>query len=237
MGSLRLNLVFHEINRFPHENESRFAVTEDFGLGLIKELLVFLESKGHIFLSIWLDDGFESQRSFAELAAKEFGVPISLAISTGLVGLPGYLSWNDLVELGKLTGISVCSHGVSHSALGAYQQGTVMPIQRGGVYQNVPKRSNALLSEEEIRYQLVESGNTLLRYGLTTSSFVYPHGIYNNQIVELIRESSLYSKAYTCDPGFETDKTCPFLIPRTVAYGNIAMVRLRAELETWLRFN
>lgn len=220
MEKSKLNLVLHRIAKNPSELTSRYDVTENFVFELIDRLSsVFCDNS--VDIVTFLDDGYSSQYNCAQRLAVDYSVQTRIALISQNIDMKGYLSRCEINILGKIPGISFCSHGVSHAALCKYKNGKVMPTPNGGVYHNMPRGHAYLLTREEVLYQLTESKEQLANIGIKADSFVYPYGIYNSDIINIINKNQLYATAYTCLEGLETGNLNSLEKPRTIIENNL----------------
>ncbi|PJE64771.1 MAG: hypothetical protein COU90_00690 [Candidatus Ryanbacteria bacterium CG10_big_fil_rev_8_21_14_0_10_43_42] len=210
----RLNLVFHQILDIEEKRRSVYDMVEESAIKILETVLVLLHGRG-IALRVFLDDGYSRQFGFARVLQERLGLLAVIGIATDDVGVKGYLTRNQVHVLSS-SGQRIASHGVSHAALGKYDNDTVMETPSGGIYRNMPKGRIELLSEAEVRYQVVESHRELQRYGVSVSDFIYPYGVYNRTIRNIVENSNLYTTAHTCDIVLETEHSDLFLIPRLV---------------------
>jgi len=78
-------------------------------------------------LAITFDDGWKSVFTVAAPLLREYQIPWTLFVTTGLVENPSdwhrprMLTWNDVAELSKM-GVEIGSHSVSHPDFGAIDQ-------------------------------------------------------------------------------------------------------------------
>jgi len=74
------------------------------------------DQEGKKGIVLTFDDGYLSDYTFCVPILLRFGFKAVFFVTTGRIGTPGYLNWEQLKEMtGK--GMSVQSHGVSHSFL------------------------------------------------------------------------------------------------------------------------
>jgi peptidoglycan/xylan/chitin deacetylase (PgdA/CDA1 family) len=81
---------------------------------------------------VTFDDGLESTHRHAWPVFERLGIPFSVFIITSLAGQAGYFGWDKAREMVRSSLVTVGSHSVNHRNLSG-------------------------LSEEEVRYELVES--------------------------------------------------------------------------------
>lgn len=160
MEKARLNIVLHKIVEGKQELKSRYDMTEDFAYELAEQLQ-HVARNFSVELGICLDDGYRSQYPCALRTARDFGINTFIPLISEVIGTEGYLTQEEIDTLKQESNISFCSHGVSHAALGAYENERVVPTPKGGVYRNMPRGHASVLAEEEIRYQLKESRKQL----------------------------------------------------------------------------
>lgn len=212
MSSKVLNICLHNIVN----KESEVSTIYDLTIRQLIDLEMTLEKLRNrgVFTSyeLFFDDGY---KSFAELTKKHnFKIPkkfIHTAIITDKIGAKGYMTADDVREVYN-AGFSVCSHGVSHSALAIFEQDLLRPTPSSEVYRNTPYGKGRVLGSSEVKYQLAESSRVIeLLIGEAPSAFVFPYGLYNEQTVFITSTSSSYAKLYTCDKAYDTGQ---FLSPR-----------------------
>ncbi|MCL5256840.1 MAG: polysaccharide deacetylase family protein, partial [Chloroflexi bacterium] len=130
------------------------------------------------------DDGYEDAYSLVFPALRQRGCTATFFVLSGLVGSPGYLSW-DQVKAMSDAGMEMEAHGVIHldltrlSASGAAEQ--------------------MRLSKEQIETHT----------GKRVDFYCYPSGRYNASTVHLL-ESNGYVAAVTTDRGIASASYNPF---------------------------
>lgn len=226
----RLNLVFHQILHDEAECQSVYDMHEETALKLL-DAISALSHSHRIAQRVFLDDGYSKQFGFARMIQEHLGLRAVIGIATDDVCSEGYLTWNQIEEL-SLSGQHIASHGVSHAALGRYNNGAVMETPMGGVYRNMPKGRSVLLSETEVWYQVVESYYRLQDHRIVVSDFIYPYGVYNRTIRNIVKNSNLYATALTCDISVETENSDPFAIPRLVIDNSLSLDQWIAKIST-----
>ena len=113
---------------------------------------------------ITFDDGYESVYEYVYPYIKERNIPITLFIVNNLVGVDGYMSWNQLREMYASGLVSIYSHGLNHSE-----------------YDKLGPE--VLLSETEESYQNLKDNlydENLLKI------FAYPCGFYTDEEIEIL---------------------------------------------------
>jgi len=222
MGRFRLNIVLHKIVQNKQELKNCYDVTEEFAYDLVKQFQSITSDK-LVDLGIFLDDGYSTQFAFALRLAHDYNIQIFIPIISQTIGLDGYISGREIDILKQESNVILCSHGVSHAALGKYENNAVLPTPKGGVYRNMPIGQLSALTDQEILYQLKESSRQLSSFGIQTDTFVYPYGIYSVDILDVVRQSRVYAKAYTCDDGLEQLGVGSLAIPRLLVDNTLSI--------------
>lgn len=211
-SNLKLNICLHNIVNDKSEIETIYDLTRS-QLHELLSILIKLRSSGKIYsYELFFDDGYKSIINIAR--EFDFGInnsEVHGAIITDHIGLDNKLSAEDLKWLVK-QGFSIDSHGVSHAALAIFQDQDLQTTKPGGIYHNKPYGKLSSLSEEEVKYQLIESGKKLKEVtGIYPSSFVLPYGLYNDIVASIATRFSSYTRLYTCHDAFDNGL---FLAPR-----------------------
>ncbi len=150
--------------------------------------------KRSIILSF--DDGYEDFYLNALPILRQFGFRALVALSTGLVGNPGYLSWDQVSQIAG-AGIEIVSHGWSHANLGGAD---VSLVQR----------------------EIVTADGQLGERGYNANKvFVYPYGGYNSYTTNFL-QSKGYTLSFTTVGGSILCKKQRLILPR-IRIGNTSL--------------
>jgi len=121
---------------------------------------------------ITFDDGYEETASIAAPLLQRFGFPATVFVTPGEVGLPGFMSWDQLRALAQ-DGFAVGSHTMHH---------TYLP----------------LVSREHMQLELVESKQILERQiGRPVRYLSYPVGGFTPVVQQLAREAGYHGACTT----------------------------------------
>lgn len=123
-----------------------------------------------IFETSW-DDGSKNDLLIASLL-KKYSLPGIFYIIVDKVDQPGYLTWQDIIQLHK-DGFEIGSHTMSHP------------------------HDMKMLYETELKYE-VESSKGMLEsvLGVEISKFCYPRGRYDDRVVDAVQKAG-YVEART----------------------------------------
>jgi peptidoglycan/xylan/chitin deacetylase (PgdA/CDA1 family) len=134
-----------------------------------------------LIVSLTFDDGSSDQYALRSILL-EHSMRATFYVSSGAVGTPGYMSWDQLAELAG-DGNEIGGHTVDHVKL-------------------------TTLSASEAKRQVADDRQALMRHGFTVTDFAYPHGDHNTSVEAIVQECG-YSSARRAWGLSQIDKTCP----------------------------
>ena len=218
-----INLVFHKLVNNYNEISNRYDFVFDHAVKVVREVKEKSMQYPGLKTVVFLDDGYVSQYAFSKRIIESLDINVHISLIAEKIGHEEYLSENNIHDL-KSCGVDFCAHGFSHAALGKYYNDKVLTTKSGGVYRNLPRGHKNILTRNEVKFQVCESTTKLEKFGLHINSFVYPYGIYNNEIMKIVQESGLYEYAYTCDDDIEMGSSQPFALPRFMVYNDVSIL-------------
>ncbi|MFA5145864.1 MAG: polysaccharide deacetylase family protein [Candidatus Omnitrophota bacterium] len=146
------------------------------------------KSPGRDRAAVTFDDGHADSYSAAIPVLKRYAIPATFFITTGFIGTPGYLTWDELRRMSG-EGFGCGCHTVSHRRL--------TPLAEGEIYDEV-SASKAVLEKE-------------LSAGIPY--FSYPYGELSPGVISAVKRASFEAAFSTvdapCGPGSDL-----FAIPR-----------------------
>lgn len=123
-------------------------------------------------IGLTFDDGYEDAFTTALPVLQRYGMVATFYIVSGLVGQPGYMSWEQLAAL-RDAGMELGAHSVNHYDLTSLDTATA-------------------------GYEIAQPKADLeARLGIGVTSFCYPTGIYNAAIEEQVRAAGYQSATTT----------------------------------------
>lgn len=134
------------------------------------------------------DDGYSDNYTEALPILEKRGMKATVFMVTNNVGLPGYLTWDQLHEMEK-RGIELGSHTANHLPL------TNMTVDEA---RNEVQKSKLMMEWKGLKTIFVLS---------------YPNGQYDAYLPDILKEE-YYLAAVTGDPGLNTFQTNPYLLHR-----------------------
>ena len=134
------------------------------------------------------DDGYEDNHRVILPMLEERGMKAVFYVVTNDIGLPGYMTWDDLFDLER-HGMEIGSHTANHIPL------TTLPTEK--------QREELHLSKLMLEWKGMK----------TIYSFSYPNGAYDDSIVAMLAEED-YLTAVTGEAGLNNTETNPYLLHR-----------------------
>ena len=128
-------------------------------------------------------------------------------VTTGLIGRPGYLSWEQLCKMVFL-GMEIGSHGAAH-------------------------RPMTKLSSQELTDELAGSKQTLeQRLGVQVEAIAAPGGFWNAKVAEAAKQAG-YKAVWVSTIGTNGKETSPMALRRVVVRQPFSAERIVAMVEGW----
>ena len=134
------------------------------------------------------DDGYEDNYRVILPMLKERGMKAVFYVVTNDIGLPGYMTWDNLFDMER-RGMEIGSHTANHIPL------TELPPEK--------QRDELRLSKLMLEWKGLK----------TIYSFSYPNGAYDAGVVAMLQEEE-YLTAVTGEAGLNTTETNPYLLHR-----------------------
>jgi peptidoglycan/xylan/chitin deacetylase (PgdA/CDA1 family) len=129
---------------------------------------------GETIVSLTFDDGKADNFAMASLF-KENDLRGTFYIPSGLVGSPGYMTWDQLQIL-QADGNEIGGHTLNHEKLGG-------------------------LDTETLRHQICDDRANLIEHGFMPISFAYPAGNYDEKAQQMVEECGYTSARTILGPG------------------------------------
>jgi peptidoglycan/xylan/chitin deacetylase (PgdA/CDA1 family) len=141
------------VNTDIFEKQMQYLSDKGYHVAAMSDLINFFDNGTPILpksILITFDDGYEDNYSDAFFILQKFGFPATIFISTGLVGNPGYLSWDKITSMNGL--IYFANHTWSHK--------------------------NVKTTASDMEYEISTANTQLIDHGLNSQKvFAYPYGL------------------------------------------------------------
>lgn len=173
---------------------------------------------------VCFDDGFRGvwdEREKLGVLTCELGVKIIVFLAVGLVGAPGYLTWDEIKKLQDMYGVEFQCHTWSHQTLA------------GPYNYEVPEPTNGR-TEDWYGHEIVDSKAELeRRLGNRVTALCFPVGYFSDDVIRRCKEAG-YEKVYASYPGDITDN---YIQPRCLVQ-DMSVFEFKCVLNggmNWLR--
>jgi peptidoglycan/xylan/chitin deacetylase (PgdA/CDA1 family) len=127
-------------------------------------------------VSLTFDDG-DADNFAVGTVLEEYGLKATWYIPSGLVGQPGYMTWDQLRQLAD-NGNEIGGHSLDHRNVGG-------------------------LHGADLKHEVCDDRSNLMAHGFTPLSFAYPYGGYSDEASTMVRDCG-YLDARTIAAGPES---------------------------------
>lgn len=125
---------------------------------------------------ITVDDGYDDNYTYAFMTAKKYHVIINFMIPTGLIGKPGYMTWDHVKEMYQSPYAKLYNHTWTHAELGPADQ-------------------------EKIELEITTSQKDFEeKLGYKPNIFTYPYGSYSDLAIDIVKREGFIA-AFTTEGG------------------------------------
>lgn len=162
---------------------------------------------------ITFDDGYRSTFEIAYPVLKKYGFPATLFLYSDFVGATDALTWAQMKEMADSGLIEVQPHSKTHANLSAK-----LPRESSQQYRE------RLRQEIEVPARTIES-----RLGIQASTFALPYGDTNDTVVGVLKQNGI-DLALTVTPGGNAFFAYPFMLRRTMVFGDDSLTQFAAKL-------
>lgn len=163
-----------------------------------------------------MDDGYRSNYTIAYPVLKRYGFPATIFLYADFLGGGAALRADDMREMLASGLVDIQPHSKTHSNL-------ALPTSE----------EDAAAYAQRLEREVVASAERLRQLlGVSVHTFAYPYGDTEQQVIALL-ESSGYRLGATVQAGGNSVFTPPFLLRRTMVYGEDDLAAFRAKLDVF----
>jgi peptidoglycan/xylan/chitin deacetylase (PgdA/CDA1 family) len=185
----------------------------------LRELAGFLAGRQPLpqrSVVITIDDGYASAHRHALPLLRKYGFPATVFVYTDFVGAGGdALSWPQLQELAASGLVDIQAHSKTHRNL----------LERGATESEQQYRQG-LEAEVRTPREVLER-----RLPVQVRHYAFPYGAANELVLELLARQH-YELALTVHPGGNAFFAQPFMLRRTMIFGDHTLEAFQARLQT-----
>jgi peptidoglycan/xylan/chitin deacetylase (PgdA/CDA1 family) len=181
----------------------------------------FLEGKEALpakSVVITIDDGYRSTYEIAYPILKKFGYPATVFLYTDFVGASDAMTWAQMKEMTASGLVTIQPHSKSHANL----------------TQRLPNESDARYRDRIKREVGAPVAAIRDRLSEPTSTFAYPYGDVNEYVVDLLVRDNV-SQGVTVTPGGNPFYAYPYMLRRSMVFGNEDLDAFKSKLVTFVR--
>ena len=181
----------------------------------------FLEGKEAIpakSVVITIDDGYRSSYEIAFPILKKFRFPATVFLYTDFVGASDAMTWAQMKEMTASGLVTIQPHSKSHANLTQRLPNETEPRYRDRIRREIGAPVAA------IKERLSEPSFT----------FAYPYGDVNEYVVDLLVKDNV-SQGVTVTPGGNPFFAYPYMLRRSMIFGNEDLETFKSKLVTFVR--
>ena len=203
------------------EQQMEWLARNGYTVITLARLARFLEGKEALpakSVVITIDDGYRSSYEIAWPILKKFGFPATIFLYTDFVGASDAMTWAQMKEMTGSGLVNIQPHSKSHANL----------------TQRLPGETDARY-RERIRRE-VDAPVAALKERLAEASFTYayPYGDVNEYVVDLLVKDGV-SQGVTVTPGGNPFYAYPYMLRRSMVFGNEDLEVFKSKLVTFVR--
>jgi len=184
----------------------------------LEQLVAYLEGRLPLprrSVVITIDDGYESVHRHAFPLLKRYGFPATLFVYPDFIGAGDALSWSQLAELVASGLVDVQPHSKSHRNMIERLAGETDERYRDGIELEVRAPRDLLEKHLPVRVR----------------HFAFPFGDANDLVLDTLSRHR-YQLAVTVNPGGNAFYAQPFMLRRTMIFGDHDLEAFKARLQT-----
>ena len=203
------------------EQQMEWLARNGYTVVTLARLARFLDGKEALpakSVAITIDDGYRSSYEIAYPILRKYGFPATVFLYTDFVGASDAMTWAQMKDMTSSGLVTIQPHSKSHANL----------------TQRLPNETDARY-RDRIRRE-VDTPVTVIKERLSAPSFTfaYPYGDVNEYVVDLLVKDSV-GQGVTVTPGGNPFYAYPYMLRRTMIFGNDDLDAFKAKLVTFVR--
>ncbi len=167
---------------------------------------------------ITIDDGYRSTYEIAYPILRRHGFPATVFLYSDFAGAPDALSWAQMKSITGAGLVEIQPHSKTHANL----------------TQRLPGETEARYGERIRREIDAPIAAIRERLDVPSRTYAYPYGDVNEAVIDLLLRQQV-RLGVTVTPGGNAFFAYPFMLRRTMVFGNENLDAFRAKLTTFVR--
>jgi len=203
------------------EQQMEWLARNGYTVVTLARLARFLDGKEALpakSVAITIDDGYRSSYEIAYPILRKYGFPATVFLYTDFVGASDAMTWAQMKDMTSSGLVTIQPHSKSHANL----------------TQRLPNETDARY-RDRIRRE-VDAPVTVIKERLSEPifAFAYPYGDVNEYVVDLLVKDSV-GQGVTVTPGGNPFYAYPYMLRRTMIFGNDDLDAFKSKLVTFVR--
>ena len=203
------------------EQQMEWLARNGYTVVTLARLARFLDGKEALpakSVAITIDDGYRSSYEIAYPILRKYGFPATVFLYTDFVGASDAMTWAQMKDMTSSGLVTIQPHSKSHANL----------------TQRLPNETDARY-RDRIRRE-VDAPVTVIKERLSEPifAFAYPYGDVNEYVVDLLVKDSV-GQGVTVTPGGNPFYAYPYMLRRTMVFGNDDLDAFKSKLATFVR--
>jgi peptidoglycan/xylan/chitin deacetylase (PgdA/CDA1 family) len=209
------------VSKDDFEAQMNYLARNGYRVITMKQLAAFLEGNEPLprkSVVITIDDGYRSTYEIAYPILRKYGFPATVYLYSDFVGAGDAMTWAQMQEMAASKLIDIQPHSKTHSNLTLRQPGESIGDYR-----------------ERIRREVeLPSGVIRDRLGMGAFSYAFPYGDVNDVVLDQLQKTGVRI-GVTVTPGGNPFYAYPYMLRRTMIFGNEDLDAFKAKLVTQTR--
>jgi len=209
------------VTKSAFEAQMEYLATNGYHVVPLARVRAFLDAKEPLprkTIAITIDDGYRSTYEVAYPVLRKYGFPATVFLYSDFVGAADALTWPQMKEMAATALIDIQPHSKTHSNLTQRQ-----PNETDAAYRDRIRR------EVDAPIAVIRE-----RLDVASTTFAYPYGDANDTVFNELTRANV-PLGFTVTPGGNPFYAHPYLLRRSMVFGDQDLDAFKAKLATFAR--